>query len=151
MLQPPTESEFQTIYLLLQHVHNVSGAQGYAVSTLRSNMTHNKLEKGCLRSGSPNTYKNNSKEVTSRKLDFPFRLYSRKYAKSTTWTLKVENCEDSHDSTENIMAHPSFRKLNEQEKTQIAQMFESLLMPRQIKAQLCSQKESDRLVILQDM
>ncbi|MBW0563781.1 hypothetical protein O181_103496 [Austropuccinia psidii MF-1] len=56
----------------------------------------------------------------------------------------------SHDATENIMAHPTFRKLNEQETSQIAQMSESLLMPSQIKAQLCSQREYDRPVILQD-
>ncbi|MBW0571573.1 hypothetical protein O181_111288 [Austropuccinia psidii MF-1] len=49
------------------------------------------------------------------------------------------------------MAHPAFRKFNEQETSQIAQMSESLLMPRQIQAQLCSQRESDRPVILQDI
>ncbi|MBW0476090.1 hypothetical protein O181_015805 [Austropuccinia psidii MF-1] len=115
MLQPHTEGEFQTLELLLQHVHNVARAQGYAVSTLRSNMNQNQLENGCDRSGTPNANKNPSKTVTSRNLDFPFRLYSRKYAKSITWTLKVHNPEHSHDATENIMAHPAFRKLNEQE------------------------------------
>ena len=65
--------------------------------------------------------------------------------------LKSKNPEHSHDSTENIMAHPAFRKFNEKETSQIAQMSESLLMPRQIQAQLCSQRESDRPVILQDI
>ncbi|MBW0542584.1 hypothetical protein O181_082299 [Austropuccinia psidii MF-1] len=49
------------------------------------------------------------------------------------------------------MEHPAFRKFNEQETFQIAQMSESLLFPRQIQAQLCSQRESDRLVNLQDI
>ncbi|MBW0556277.1 hypothetical protein O181_095992 [Austropuccinia psidii MF-1] len=49
------------------------------------------------------------------------------------------------------MAHPAFRKFNEQETSQIAQMSESLLIPRRIQAQLCSHRESDRLVILQDI
>ncbi|MBW0584644.1 hypothetical protein O181_124359 [Austropuccinia psidii MF-1] len=49
------------------------------------------------------------------------------------------------------MAHPAFRKFNEQETSQIAQISESLLIPRQIQAQLCSQRESDRPVILQDI
>ncbi|MBW0562389.1 hypothetical protein O181_102104 [Austropuccinia psidii MF-1] len=49
------------------------------------------------------------------------------------------------------MAHPAFRKFNEQETFQVAQMSESLLIPRQIQAQLCSQRESDRPVILQDI
>ncbi|MBW0575436.1 hypothetical protein O181_115151 [Austropuccinia psidii MF-1] len=131
MLQPPTEGEDQTLERLWQHVRNVARSQGYSMSTLRSNMTH--------------------KTVTSRKFDFPFRLYSRKYAKSTTWTLKVKNPEHSHDATESIMEHPAFRKFNEQEISQIAQMSESLLMPRQIQAQLCSQRESNRPVILQDI
>ncbi|MBW0592494.1 hypothetical protein O181_132209 [Austropuccinia psidii MF-1] len=109
-------------------------------------MTHNQIEIGCDRSGTPNSNKSPSKTVTSRKID-----YTRKYAKSTTWTLKVKNPEHSHHATENIMAHPSFRKLNEQEKSQISQMFESLLMPRKIQAQLCSQRDSDRPVILQDI
>ncbi|MBW0580833.1 hypothetical protein O181_120548 [Austropuccinia psidii MF-1] len=78
-----------------------------------------------------------------------FRLYARKYAKSNAWTLKVKNPEHSHDSIENIMVHPAFRKFNEQETSQTAQMSESLLMPRKIWAQLCSQRESDRPVILQ--
>ncbi|MBW0519218.1 hypothetical protein O181_058933 [Austropuccinia psidii MF-1] len=149
MLQYPTEGRFQTLELLWQHVYNVARAQGYAVSNLRSNMTHNQIEIGCDRSRTPNTNKSPSKTVTSRKLDCPFRLYARKYAKSTTWTLKVKNPEHSHDAIENIMAHLAFRKLNEQETSQISQISESLLMPRQIQAQLCSKRESDRPVILQ--
>ncbi|MBW0533599.1 hypothetical protein O181_073314 [Austropuccinia psidii MF-1] len=151
MLQPPTKGEFQTLELFWQQVHNVARAQVYSVSTLRSNMIHKQIEIGCDRSGTPNAKKNPSKTVTSRKLHCSFRLYSRKYANSTTWTLKVKNPQHSHDATENIMAHPAFRKFNEQETSQIAQMPESLLMPRQIQAQLCSQRKSERPVILQDI
>ncbi|MBW0555982.1 hypothetical protein O181_095697 [Austropuccinia psidii MF-1] len=134
MLQPPTEGEFKTLEILCQHVHNVARAQGYAVSTLRSNMTHNQIEIGCDRSGTPNPNKRSSKTVTSRKLDCPFRLYARKYAKKTTWTLKVKNTEHNHDATENTMAHPAFRKFNEKETSQISQMSELLLITRQIQA-----------------
>ncbi|MBW0559457.1 hypothetical protein O181_099172 [Austropuccinia psidii MF-1] len=87
-------------------------------------MTHNQIEIGCGRSGNSNPNKSSFETVTSRKLDCPFRLYARRYAKSTTWTLKVKIPEYSHDSTENIMAHPAFSKLNEQETSQIAQMSE---------------------------
>ncbi|MBW0516840.1 hypothetical protein O181_056555 [Austropuccinia psidii MF-1] len=73
------------------------------------------------------------------------------YSNSTTWTLKFKNPEHSHDATENIMAHPAFRKLNEQEKSQIYQISESLLMQRKIQAQLRSKRESDRPVILEDV
>ncbi|MBW0514353.1 hypothetical protein O181_054068 [Austropuccinia psidii MF-1] len=114
-------------------------------------MTHNQIEVGCDRSGTPNSNKNPSKTVTSRKLDCPFRLYARKYSKSTTWNLKVKNTKHSHVSTEGIMAHPAFRKFNDQETSQISQMSESLLLPRKIQAQLCIQRESDRPVILQDI
>ncbi|MBW0487420.1 hypothetical protein O181_027135 [Austropuccinia psidii MF-1] len=114
-------------------------------------MTHNQIEIGCDRSGTQNPNKSPSKTVTSRKLDCAFRPYAQKYAKSTTWTLKVQNPEHCHDAHENIMAHPAFRKFNEQETSQIAQMSESLLMPRQIPAQLCSQRESEGPVILQDI
>ncbi|MBW0543559.1 hypothetical protein O181_083274 [Austropuccinia psidii MF-1] len=114
-------------------------------------MTPNQIEIGCDRSGIPNPNKSPSKKVISRKLDFPFRVYARKCAKSTTWTLKVKNPEHSQNATENNMANPAFRKFNEQETSQIAQMSESLLMPRQIQAQLCSQRESDRPVILPDI
>ncbi|MBW0569493.1 hypothetical protein O181_109208 [Austropuccinia psidii MF-1] len=99
-------------------------------------MTHNQIEIGCDRCGTPNANKNPSKKVTSRKLECTFRLYYRKYSKSTTWTLKVKNPENSHDAAEIIMAHPSFRKLNEQETSRIVQMYESLLLPRKIQAQL---------------
>ncbi|MBW0547307.1 hypothetical protein O181_087022 [Austropuccinia psidii MF-1] len=135
MLQPPTEGEFQTLEPLWKHVHNVSRAQGYAVSTLRSNMNHSQIEIGCDRSGTPNSNKNPSQTVTLRKLYCPFRIYDRKHAKCTTWTLKVKNSENSHDATENIMAHPAFRKFNEQETSQIAQIIERLLLPSQIQAQ----------------
>ncbi|MBW0464660.1 hypothetical protein O181_004375 [Austropuccinia psidii MF-1] len=87
-------------------------------------MTHSQIEIGCDRSATPNPNKKSSKTVTSRKLDCPFRIYSRKYAKKTTWTLKVKNPEHSHDATENIMTHSAFRKLNEQETSQIAQISE---------------------------
>ncbi|MBW0590271.1 hypothetical protein O181_129986 [Austropuccinia psidii MF-1] len=112
MLQPPTKGEFQTLELLWQHVHKFASPQWYAVSTLRFNMTHNQIEIGFDRSGTPNPNKNTFKTVASRKLDFPFRLYARKYANSATWTLKVKNPEQSHYATENIMAHPAFRKFN---------------------------------------
>ncbi|MBW0569099.1 hypothetical protein O181_108814 [Austropuccinia psidii MF-1] len=49
------------------------------------------------------------------------------------------------------MEHPAFRKFNEQEASQIAQMLEEMLLPRQVKAQLCSQRGSDRPVILQEV
>ncbi|MBW0503599.1 hypothetical protein O181_043314 [Austropuccinia psidii MF-1] len=111
-------------------------------------MTHNQIVISCDRSGTPNPNKSPSKTVTSRKLDCPFRLYARKYSNSTHWTLKVKNPEHSHYATENIMAHPAFRKFNEKETSKIAQISESLLMPRQIQAQLCSQRESDRPLIL---
>ncbi|MBW0554125.1 hypothetical protein O181_093840 [Austropuccinia psidii MF-1] len=114
-------------------------------------MTHNQIEIGCDRSGTPNPNKNSSQTVTSRKLDCTVRLYARKYSTKTTWTLKVKNPEHSHDATENNMAHPAFRKFNEQETSQIAQISGSLLLPRQIQDQLCSQRESDRPVILQDI
>ncbi|MBW0554245.1 hypothetical protein O181_093960 [Austropuccinia psidii MF-1] len=95
-------------------------------------MTHNQIEIGCDRSGTPNPNENSPKTVTSRMIDCQYKLFSRKYAKSTTCTLKVKNPEHSHDATENIMAHPSFRKFNDEETSQIAQMSESLLMTRQI-------------------
>ncbi|MBW0581578.1 hypothetical protein O181_121293 [Austropuccinia psidii MF-1] len=103
-------------------------------------MTQNQIEIGCDRSGTPDPSKNSSKTVTSRKLHCPFRIYSRKYGKSTIWTLKVKNPEHGHDSAANIMAHPSFGEFNEQETSQISQMYESLLIPRKIQAQLCSQR-----------
>ncbi|MBW0550314.1 hypothetical protein O181_090029 [Austropuccinia psidii MF-1] len=114
-------------------------------------MTHNQIEIGCDRSGTTNPNKSPSKTVTSRNLDCSFKLYARKYAKSTICTLNVKNPEDSHDATENIMANPAFRKFNEQETSQIAQISETLLMPRQIQAQLCSQREFYRPLILQDI
>ncbi|MBW0564471.1 hypothetical protein O181_104186 [Austropuccinia psidii MF-1] len=114
-------------------------------------MIHNQIEIGCDKSGTPNPKKISFNTVTSIKSDCPVRIYSRKYAKSTTWTLKVKNPEHSHDATENIMAHPAFRTFNEQETSQISQMSESLLMPRQIQSQLCCQRESDRPLILQDI
>ncbi|MBW0483773.1 hypothetical protein O181_023488 [Austropuccinia psidii MF-1] len=113
-------------------------------------MTHNQIEIGYDRSGTPNANENPSKTVTSRKLDCPFRLYARKSAKSTTWTLKVKTPEHSQDATKNIMAHPAFRNFNEQDTSQISQMFESLLMPRKIQAQSFSRRESERPGILQD-
>ncbi|MBW0569487.1 hypothetical protein O181_109202 [Austropuccinia psidii MF-1] len=151
MLQHLTEGEFQILELSWKHVHKVSRAKGYAVSTLRSNMTHNQIKIGCDRSGTPNPNKNSSKTVPSRKFDCPFRLYARKYAKSTTWTVKVKNPEHSNDATGNIMEHPSFRKFNGQETSQISQMSESLLMPKKIQAQLCSQRESEKPAILQEI
>ncbi|MBW0510478.1 hypothetical protein O181_050193 [Austropuccinia psidii MF-1] len=96
-------------------------------------MTHNQSYIGCDRSETPNPHKNTPKTVNSRNLDCPVRLFARRYAKSTTWTLKVKNPEHSHDATENIMAHPAFRRLNEQETSQTAQISESLLMPGKFK------------------
>ncbi|MBW0508779.1 hypothetical protein O181_048494 [Austropuccinia psidii MF-1] len=114
-------------------------------------MTHNQIEIGCDRSGTPNTNKSPSKTATSRKIECPFKFYSRKYAKSTTWTLQFKNPEHSDDATENIMVHPALRKFNEQETSQMAQMSESLLIMRKIQPQLCIQRESERPVILQDI
>ncbi|MBW0518915.1 hypothetical protein O181_058630 [Austropuccinia psidii MF-1] len=99
-------------------------------------MTHNQIEIGFHRCRTPNSHKSPSKTVTSRNLDCPFKLYSRKYAKSSTWTLKVKNPEQRHDAIVNTMEHPAFRKLNVQETSQNYQMSLSLLIPRKIKAQL---------------
>ncbi|MBW0513088.1 hypothetical protein O181_052803 [Austropuccinia psidii MF-1] len=114
-------------------------------------MSHNQIQVDCYRSGTTNPHRSPSNKFTSRKLDCPFRLYARKYAKSTTWTLRLKNPEHIHDAIENIMAPSFFRKFNEQETSKIAQMSESLLIPRKIQAQLCRQRESERPVILQDI
>ncbi|MBW0469220.1 hypothetical protein O181_008935 [Austropuccinia psidii MF-1] len=106
---------------------------------------------GCDRSGTPNPHKNIFKTAIQRKLDCPFEFYTRKYAMSTTWTLQLKNTEHSHDSTENIMANLAFRKFNEKETSQTAQMSESLLIRKKIWAQLCNQGDSHRQVILQDI
>ncbi|MBW0463042.1 hypothetical protein O181_002757 [Austropuccinia psidii MF-1] len=107
-------------------------------------MTHNQIGIGCDRYGTPNPHKT----VTSIMLDCQFILYSRKYGKSTTWTLKIKNPEHSYDSIKNIIANPAFRKFNEQKTSQIPQMSESLLIQRQIQAQLCSQRESESLYFI---
>ncbi|MBW0553820.1 hypothetical protein O181_093535 [Austropuccinia psidii MF-1] len=112
-------------------------------------MTHNQVGIDCDRYGTPNPHRNTSKTLTSRKLNFLFRFYARIYSKSTTYALKLRNLEKSHDATENIMAHPAFKKSNEHKTSQISQISESLLIPRQIQAQLCIQRESDRPVTLQ--
>ncbi|MBW0565395.1 hypothetical protein O181_105110 [Austropuccinia psidii MF-1] len=83
-------------------------------------MTQNQIEIGCDRYGTTNPNKKSSKAVTSRKLDFPLRLYAKKYANHATWNLQVKNPEHRHDATDNIMEHPAFRKLNEQETSQIS-------------------------------
>ncbi|MBW0461187.1 hypothetical protein O181_000902 [Austropuccinia psidii MF-1] len=106
-------------------------------------MTHNQIQIGFDRSETTNPRKNTSKTDTSRKLDCPCRLYARKYAKSTTWIPKVKIPEHSNDSTKNIMEHPAFRKFNDQETSQIAQIPESLHIPRKIQAQLWSQRDSE--------
>ncbi|MBW0569840.1 hypothetical protein O181_109555 [Austropuccinia psidii MF-1] len=114
-------------------------------------MTHNQIEISFDRSGTPNPHRNTYKTVTSRNLDFPFRIYARKYAKSTIWTLIVNPPEHHHDATKNIMANLTFSNFSEQETSQIAQIYESLLMPRQIQAKLCSQRETDSPLILQEI
>ncbi|MBW0510231.1 hypothetical protein O181_049946 [Austropuccinia psidii MF-1] len=119
MPQPPTEGEFQNLELLWKYMHNSSREKRYSVSTLRSNMTHNQIETGCDRPGTPNSYKNSFKTVTSRKLECPFRLYEREYTKSTNWNIKVKKTQYSHDATESMMEHPAFREFNEQESPQI--------------------------------
>ncbi|MBW0465248.1 hypothetical protein O181_004963 [Austropuccinia psidii MF-1] len=114
-------------------------------------MTHNQIGIGFKSYGTQNPNKISSKTVTPRNIDHQFRIYATKYAKSTTCILKVKNPEHIHDATEYIMKNPAFRKFNEQETSQIDQISESLLMPRKIKSQLCSQRESDRPVIFQDI
>ncbi|MBW0538149.1 hypothetical protein O181_077864 [Austropuccinia psidii MF-1] len=112
-------------------------------------MACNQIETGFDRSGTLNPHKPSSKTVTSTKLYCSFRIYVRKYAESTTLTLKVKNTEHGDDATKISMARPAFRKFNEQETSQISQMSESLLVPRHIWGQLCSQRESERPLILQ--
>ncbi|MBW0570149.1 hypothetical protein O181_109864 [Austropuccinia psidii MF-1] len=114
MLKPPTEGEFQTFELPWKNVYDFSRAQGYSVSTLRYNMTHNQIVIGCDRYGTPTSHKNTSKTVTSIKLDCPIKIYCREYAKSTPWTPKFKDPEHNHDATENIRAHPAFRRFNEE-------------------------------------
>ncbi|MBW0466430.1 hypothetical protein O181_006145 [Austropuccinia psidii MF-1] len=114
-------------------------------------MTHNQIKIGRDRAWTPNSHKSTYKTVTSRNIDCPFRLYARKYPKNTTWNLTVKNPEHSHDATKNIMEHPAFRKFNEKETSKVAQISESLLIQRQIKAQSYRQRENERNVTLQDI
>ncbi|MBW0576790.1 hypothetical protein O181_116505 [Austropuccinia psidii MF-1] len=91
------------------------------------------------------------KQSTQERLNFLLDFMPENIPRVPIELLKSKNLEHNHDATKNIMEHPAFRKFNEQETSQISQISESLLIPRQIQAQLCSQRESDRPLILQDI
>ncbi|MBW0477752.1 hypothetical protein O181_017467 [Austropuccinia psidii MF-1] len=120
MIQLPSEGKFQPLELLWKHVHNVSREQGYAMSTLRSNMTHNKFSIGGDRSGTPNSHRKSSKKVTLRNIDCAFIICARRHSKCTTLTLKVKRPAHSHDATESIMLHPHFVRFNEKGNSHIS-------------------------------
>ncbi|MBW0499732.1 hypothetical protein O181_039447 [Austropuccinia psidii MF-1] len=78
-------------------------------------------------------------------------IHERRYAKSTTCTLKVENPKKVHDATENFIAHSSFRKLDEKGTSQCAHIPESIQIERKIQAKFFSHGKPDRLLILKDV
>ncbi|MBW0523824.1 hypothetical protein O181_063539 [Austropuccinia psidii MF-1] len=151
MLQPPTEGEFQTLELLWQHVHNVARAQGHAVFTLRSNMTHNQIEIGCDRSGTLNPKKILQKQSLQESLTVHLHFMPEKMPRVPLALLKSKILTIAIMPLKISWHILLLRKFSEQYTSQIAQMSESLLMPRKIQTQLCSHRESDRPLILQDI
>ncbi|CAG8797699.1 10987_t:CDS:1, partial [Cetraspora pellucida] len=120
----PSIGQFSDRNSLINHVRTFGASNGYGVSIVRSKK--NKVYLGYNWGG---IYRNRlnlndqtcQRNTSSRLIDCPFSVYGIK-RNDNMWILTICNSEHNHEPSENISAHPSFRRPNEQAQGQIKEM-----------------------------
>ena len=138
-MEPPTEQIFDSRDLLIASVRQHALSQGYAITTVRS-ITEKYIYLGCDRGG---TYRDrlNAPEgakrrtTTTRRIGCPFKLYGKKII-NDKWELQVQTPNHNHAADNNMIGHPTARRLTEEQLQKILDLPETGSKPRDILALL---------------
>ncbi|CAG8696391.1 10298_t:CDS:2 [Cetraspora pellucida] len=136
MLAPPVD-QFSSQDLLIKYVREFGAFNGYGVSITRSKP--NKVYLGCDRGGSYRnrlnlTDETRKKKTSSRLINCPFSVCGKE--ENGLWMLSIRNPNHNHGPLENIMAHPTLRRMNKQAQDQVKEMTRAGVCPREILSSL---------------
>lgn len=116
-MEPPTEQIFDNRDLLIASVRQHAVSQGYAITTIRS-ITEKNIYLGCDRGGTYHDRVNapegaKRRTTTTRRIGCPFKLYRKKII-GDKWELQVQNPNHNHAADNNMIGHPTARRLIEE-------------------------------------
>lgn len=134
--EPPAEGVFQDKEHLLGNLRKHALSQGYAITIQKSNPNKN-LYIGCDRGGVPKDKNSASPAVRrrhkmSRKCGCPFQLIGKRMKKATTWELKIRNPIHNHPADQDMLTHPSARRLTAEQRRHIKHLNVIGVKPRDI-------------------
>ncbi|CAG8746078.1 8130_t:CDS:2, partial [Racocetra fulgida] len=120
----PSVENFPNCKSLIEYVRALCASNGYSISIARSKK--HKVYLGCDRAGKYRnrlnlTNETHQKNTSSRLIDCSFSVCGIKQ-KDNSWTLSIREPLYNHDPSENLLAHPSCQKLNEQAQEQLSEM-----------------------------
>ncbi|KAJ5131918.1 hypothetical protein N7448_006076 [Penicillium atrosanguineum] len=133
---PPAEGVFESKGHLLDYLRNHALRQGYAI-IIQKSRANRSLYIGCDRGGVPKDKIGASPEVrrrhkVSRKCGCSFQMYGKWTTKTTTWELKIKTPIHNHPADENMIAHPSARRLTAEQQRHIKHLNVIGVKPRDI-------------------
>ena len=138
-MEPPTEKIFDSRDLLVASVRQHAVSQGYAITTIRSIIEKN-IYLGCDRGGTYHDRVNapegtKRRTTTTRRIGCPFKLYGKKII-GDKWELQIQNPNHNHTADNNMIGHPTARRLTEEQLQKILDLSETASKPRDILALL---------------
>ncbi|XP_077215582.1 protein FAR1-RELATED SEQUENCE 5-like [Tasmannia lanceolata] len=139
----PVKMEFEKREELLEHVSNFAKSQGYIVSIKKSEKDKKVIIR-CDRGGIyrktrkiPDNFR--QKDSCPRLINCPLRIDGRRISNGS-WILNIKILEHNHEALEDILGHPSGRRLSKEEVLRIKEMTIAGIQPCQI---LSSFKQSN--------
>ena len=131
------EQVFETREQLLASIQQHALSHGYAISTIRSNRDRN-ISLGYDRGGIYHDHINapdraKRRKTSTRRINCPFRLYTKKLINSNQWELQVRDPTHNHKAN-NMIGHliARRRQLTEDQIQTIQHLSDSGSKPQQI-------------------
>ena len=153
-LAPPPFNDYDSRDDLLVSTRAWAATQGYAIVIARSDKGRVTLK--CDRGGQYRnrrelTEENRQRRTGSRLVECPFRATGNCDKRNQRWYLQVMEAEHNHEPSNTPAAHPSLRRLNEEDKTEIAGLSRAGVAPRTIVAAMQGQRPANKPLSVKDI
>ncbi len=153
MLFPPPAGVFDSLKNLIKSAQDWARSRGYALVIRGSD--GNRVFLMCDRGGEYRKRHNltddaRQRKTATRKCKCLFMLLGSRDTISDRWSLSVLSGQHNHDPSTSPAAHPSLRKLNNDQREGLAALTASAVLPRTI-GTIMRQKGAEDTLIMKDI
>lgn len=151
-LQPLPTSDYASRPELLDAAKAWAASEGYAVTIARSDKgrAYLKCDRGGVHQNRRGiTEENRCRQTGTRLVNCPFSALAKE--ENGRWYLYTRNAQHNHKPSATQAAHPSLRRLNNEQKTQITELTKAGAAPRTIVAAMRQSQPEETPLLVKDV